>query len=102
MDPPSQAEAPDETIDPKNLPSWMRRPLTAVRRPRADEAVQLEMAEDELIDAPSPDELAQEEVDLERLPRWMRGLPEHGPPDEVQLQAELESADVRHWVPLDE
>ena len=47
------------------------------------------------------DEFAQQEVVLERLSRWMRGPLEHGPPGDRELEVELESAEVRHWVPLE-
>jgi hypothetical protein len=66
VDPPSQAEAPDETIDPKNLPTWMRRPVSGV--PRAgDDTPQLEERDLECVDEPAWDKLAAEELELERL-----------------------------------
>ena len=107
VDPPSQAEAPDETIDPKNLPSWMRQaPKPRVFEPseRAEVPPQLEGIDAVYEDADAVlvgDAFAQEEVELERLPRWMRGLPERGKGDEA-FEAELGSADFIDWIPPDE
>ena len=107
VDPPSQAEAPDETIDPKNLPGWMRQaPRPRVFEPsgRFEAPTQLEGIDaiyDDVDAVLVGDELAQDELEQERLPRWMRGLPERGK-DETERQAELGSAEGVDWIPPDE
>ena len=91
VDPESQAEAPDETIQVERLPSWMRRMPQPVAVVRSEE-----------VEEPAPREAEWAEVDWQRLPRWMRGWPQRGREEEERQAADGAKWDHRDELPPEE